>query len=104
MPHPELLLPSETGPELAPSPERSRPNLELSAELVEQVMTERTRELEGLKSDLSLKFYYSVARRLKRERLALEQIFHLRQQQDHVLSRYSFALDPHYFEQRFLAS
>ena len=102
MPNPELLSIMETA--AAPLAETAPQGRELSTELVDTVIAQRTRELEALKPEVSLKFYYAITKRIKQERSALEKIFHGRQRQENTLSHYSFVLDPRYFEQRFLTA
>lgn len=71
---------------------------------VESLFNQRRQTLRQIKNQVSLKFYYSVEEKIKREEEQIKTLLRLEEHKQKVLSAYSFVLDPRYFEQKFLTN
>jgi hypothetical protein len=76
-------------------------NLELLRAQVEELFLERQSDLETIRPALCLKFYNEISDKLQVEKKRFEQLLNLQDKKREILSRYTFVLNPYYFEQKF---
>ncbi len=96
-------------PELLQNPENfNRPSeetssfLPLNKEQIGKITFARKQLLELVKTGISRKLYYNIEEKLAQEERQLREILDWQEGRQSRLARYSFILDPHYFEQEFL--
>lgn len=77
-------------------------SLKITLPEIESLFAARLEELEQIKELMSLKFYYAVKEKIGAEKEAFLKLLDLEGKKKAILSDYSFALDTHFFEQRFL--
>ena len=102
MNQPEILKSPEQLP--ATSQENHSPEGSLTKAEVEEVYAKRQSFLGKIRADISLKFYHQVSDKLNREKKQFEQLLNWEDNKQEVLSRYSFVLNPYYFEQKFFGT
>ncbi len=69
---------------------------------VETIYRDRKKLLDEIKPAVCLKFYNDTSEKLENEKRQFEQLLNRQNARDEALSHYSFVLNPHYFEQKFL--
>ena len=70
---------------------------------VDELYSSRQNSLSHIKSVVSLKFYHYIEGKLQQEKKLFEQLLHLEDSKQELLSHYSFVLNPYYFEQKFIS-
>ena len=98
----EILKPLE---KIIFSPENS--DNKASAPTVKQVQImfeKRKQDLEDLRLLVSVNFNKKMVKKIKQEEQQFLEIFNLARHKKQVLQKYSFVLDPQYFEQKFLSN
>ena len=98
---PETLKPTENSAQTPPQNDGSFK--QLSQELITRTMERRLEILASLQPELSRKLFYSLEEKLAQEAKQLREILDWQQGRQSQLSKYTFILDPHYFEQEFLS-
>ncbi len=73
----------------------------ITKEEVLQLYDQRKQGLESIRGTICRKFYYTISEKLEQEKKLFERILHIEDTKQEVLSRYSFVLNPYYFEQKF---
>lgn len=97
----EVLKPSE---QLIPRVRESyRDSVLITKEEVMQLYDRRKHQLETIRGTICLKFYYTITEKLDEEKRIFERMLHIEDTKQDALSRYSFVLNPYYFEQKFFA-
>ena len=69
----------------------------------EHVYTTRQDSLEQIRPLICLKFYHEISEKLERERRQFDRLLHIEDKKQDVLSRYTFVLNPYFFEQKFIS-
>ncbi|PIR13101.1 hypothetical protein COV49_03305 [Candidatus Falkowbacteria bacterium CG11_big_fil_rev_8_21_14_0_20_39_10] len=95
----ELLQPSEK----IKSSKEKRPvsKASLSQEKINELFTERNQRLNEIKSFVCLNFYHHLEEKIQREERSFLEILNYETGKNEVLKKYSFVLNPQYFEQKF---
>lgn len=99
--NPEFLPSHESKPDEVPVGLPQIP-VAFTEEWVTETYKERLTLLESFKATISLKAYYAITEKLKREQEECLKLLNSNQEEAANLSRYTFVLDPAYFEQLFL--
>ncbi len=82
--------------------EKIVPHLEtITVEQIELLCSSRVAELNSLESFLSKDFMAAIAEKLRQERLQFSAIIKAKEKISRAREKYSFVLDPAYFQQRF---
>lgn len=76
----------------------------LSLNSIKTLFIARKKALEEVKPYICLKFYYFIAEKIQQEERNLLKILNLETKKARNLKKYSFILDPNYFQQKFLKS
>jgi hypothetical protein len=74
----------------------------MNSNLIEQIYSERKAQLEKIKDSICLKLFYSIEEKIDNERQAFLSILDKSISKQEMLNKYSFVLDPQYFDQKFL--
>lgn len=74
----------------------------LTQESSEHVLAERARQIEALRPTIGRKILYMLEEKLHRERAEFQHLLDAQSGKNIVLQKYTFVLDPNYFEQIFL--
>lgn len=99
---PELINTTETEPEKKQI-ETYSPDAELTVEVANSLFSQRFSEAEQLQPFISLKFYYAIKEKIVREQAAARKLLQIEENKQEILDKYSFILNPSYFEQKTLA-
>lgn len=73
----------------------------LSQEKICEIFTQRKNNLEKIKSFICLNFFHSIEEKIHEEERSLSEILNHEANRKEVLKKYSFVLNPQYFEQKF---
>ncbi|GEM_PF-1443734 len=84
-----------------PTPESHHTEEIITKEEVESLYQSRKQSLERIRGVICLKFYYTICEKLDQEKKYFDRILHIEDTKLEALSRYSFVLNPYYFEQKF---
>jgi hypothetical protein len=95
LPHPEIFPETPESNAYTEEPKESRVT-------VETLYERRFFNLETIKNDISLSFYYMVHEKITSEKEKLFEILHLEDKKEKYLQKYSFILDSAYFDQQFI--
>ena len=98
--NPEIL--STTQEAKNTSPEISANFDALDEHQISLVIASRKALLESIKAQISLKAYYAAQEKLEAEEKRLKEILDFRLGRQSHLAKYTFVLNPNYFEQEFL--
>ena len=74
----------------------------LNDEHISLLINSRKKLLESIKDRISLKSYYAIEEKIAEEEIRLKEILDNKRGRQKKLSRYTFILDPKFFEQAFL--
>jgi len=100
----EIIQTAEENPLLAPEsrePFRDDKGDVLNEDVITDIYNFRKRDLEDIRKHICLKLYYFAEEKLNLEKQALMEILNIQQNNQEVMEKYSFVLDPQYFEQKF---
>lgn len=86
------------------APESYHAESMITKDEVESLYHDRKQSLEHIRGAICLKFYYIISEKLDQEKKSFERILHIEDTKQEVLSRYSFVLNPYYFEQKFFGN
>ncbi len=100
MNQPEMLKSTEN--KIITNEENQPTNNSLTKTEVEEIYSFRQNCLQRIRSVISLKFYHQISEKLETEKRLFQQLLNWEDNKQDVLSRYSFVLNPYYFEQKFL--
>jgi hypothetical protein len=76
---------------------------DLQQEDIAAIMQIRKDSLSELKPSITLKLYYQIEEKLKQEEQELNNLLDIQLGRTKVLGKYTFVLDPQYFEQIFFS-
>ncbi len=74
----------------------------LSQKKINKLFINRVHTLESIKPFICLNFYHSIKEKVQREEQSLLKVLNYETNKNEVLKKYSFVLNPQYFEQKFL--
>ncbi len=74
----------------------------LTKDDAERVYAGRQHDLEQVRPFICLKFYHEISEKLEREKRQFDRLLHIEDKKQDILSRYTFVLNPYFFEQRFI--
>jgi len=77
-------------------------HVKLNGQKISALIQSRKEILENIKDGISRKIYFQIEEKINREEKQLKEILDWQEGRQSVLAKYSFILDPHYFEQEFL--
>lgn len=77
-------------------------NAEFTPEVASSLFEERLLAAEQLQPFISLKFFYFLKEKITREQAAARKLLKIEENKQEVLDKYSFILNPSYFEQKLL--
>lgn len=97
--NPETLQPNEA---LVPKDAQPEASHHLTEAEVRSVMAARREALTGLQANLGKKRYYQLEEKLGKEQAALDELLAWYSGAKRRTARYTFVLDPQYFEQKLM--
>ncbi len=98
--NPEILQPTDSGTKIS-----NEILVKLNAfgeEQISELITSRKQLLESIKNQISLKAYYLMEEKILKEETRLKEILDIKKGRQRQLSKFTFILDPRFFEQEFL--
>lgn len=101
-----MLTEKLNSPEMAIHPkqnESSGSDLELTPELANSMFEQRLKQTDELQPFISLKFYYFIKEKIAREQSTARKLLKQEENKQEILDKYSFVLNPSYFEQKIIS-
>jgi hypothetical protein len=99
---PEIINPTELVPQNK-SGESAAEASEFTPQVASSLFESRLAEAEQLQPFISLKFYYFLKEKIVREQAAARKLLTIEENKQEVLDKYSFILNPAYFEQKLIS-
>lgn len=78
-------------------------NTEFTPEVATSLFEQRLQEAQQLHPFISLKFYYQIKEKIVREQATARKLLKIEENKQEVLDKYSFILNPSYFEQKIIS-
>src|ERR1700729_1263932 len=98
---PETLKPTEAPAK--PANEHSGASFKLDEQQINSLILSRKEILENIKNEISRKVYFQIEEKINREEKQLNELLDFQEGRQNQLSKYTFVLDTHYFEQEIIS-